>query len=226
MTQDIFTEPAEIDPHTLRNLGPLAPLAGVWEGRGVDVHPVAEGTEESPYEERIVFEPIDPQPNGPQLLYGLRYHQRVNEPGDPGTFHDQVGYWLWEPATGTIVQTLSIPRMQVALAGGHAAPGDRRFTAKATRGSTAFGICSGPFLERSFTTLEYTITVTVGDDGTFSYEQDTLLQVGGRPETFHHTDRSTLWRVAGPALNPLALAAEREARQPRDVAGSGPEDGG
>ena len=37
--KDIFTEP-EPDPHTLRNLGPLTPLAGIWEGqRGLDVHP-------------------------------------------------------------------------------------------------------------------------------------------------------------------------------------------
>src|SRR5947199_4946359 len=43
--KDIFTEP-EPDPHTLRNLGPLTPLAGLWEGeRGLDVHPAAEGTE-------------------------------------------------------------------------------------------------------------------------------------------------------------------------------------
>src|SRR5262249_61303211 len=41
--EDVFTEP-EPDPHTLRNLGPLAPLAGIWEGqRGLDVHPAEEG---------------------------------------------------------------------------------------------------------------------------------------------------------------------------------------
>ena len=34
---DIYTE-AETDPNTLANLGPLARLAGVWEGkRGVDI---------------------------------------------------------------------------------------------------------------------------------------------------------------------------------------------
>ena len=36
------------------------------------------------------------------------------------TFHDQVGYWLWEPATGLVMQTLAIPRGQVALAPGRA----------------------------------------------------------------------------------------------------------
>jgi hypothetical protein len=49
--------------------------------------------------------------NGPQL-YGLRYHTRIVKPDDPETFHDQVGYWLWEPATRAILLTLSIPRGQ------------------------------------------------------------------------------------------------------------------
>ena len=43
---DIFTEPEDVDPDTLANLGPLARLAGVWEGRkGVDINPKAEGPE-------------------------------------------------------------------------------------------------------------------------------------------------------------------------------------
>ena len=207
MELDIYTEPEDFDLDTLRNLGPLAPLAGTWEGQGTDTHPVATGSEDEPYRERIVMEPIDPQPNGPQLLYGLRYHVHVNKLDEPMTFHDQVGYWLWEPATGTVMQTLAIPRAQVALASGKAAPDARRFTLRAERGSTAFGICSGPFLEESFRTVEYTITVAVNPDGTFSYEQDTVLQVAGRPEPFHHTDRNTLRKVAEPTPNPAALAA-------------------
>ena len=204
--RDIYTEPDPIDPHTLRNLGPLAPLAGVWEGRGVDTHPVAEGTEDTEYIERIELQPIDPQANGPQLLYGLRYHQHVNQPGDPVAFHDQVGFWLWEPATGTLVQTLAIPRAQVALAGGRAEPGARTFTVRAARGSTAFGICSGRFLEEAFTTVEYALTISVKEDGTWTYEQDTVLRVAGRTEPFHHVDRSTLRRVGEPIPNPAALA--------------------
>ena len=30
---DIFTEPEDVDPDTLANLGPLRRLAGVWQGR-------------------------------------------------------------------------------------------------------------------------------------------------------------------------------------------------
>jgi len=210
MARDIYTEPEDIDLDTLRNLGPLAPLAGTWEGaRGLDLHPVAEGGEEEPYRERMVFEPIDPQPNGPQLLYGLRYHLHVNKLDEPLTFHDQVGYWLWEPATRVLLQTVAIPRGQVALASGRAEPGARRFTVKSTLGSATAGIVSAPFLDENFRTLEYAITVTVNEDGTLGYEQDTVLQIAGRPEPIHHTDRNTLRRVAAAVPNPAAPARQR-----------------
>jgi hypothetical protein len=207
MERDIYTEPEGFDLDTLRNLGPLAALAGVWEGQGVDTHPVAEGTKDEPYRERMVFDPIDPQTNGPQLLYGLRYHVHVNKLDEPLTFHDQIGYWLWEPATGTILQSLAIPRGQVALATGTAAASARRFTVRATFGSAVAGIVSAPFLHENFRTLEYSITVTANEDGTIAYEQDTVLQVAGRPEPFHHVDKNVLRRIALPQPNPALLAA-------------------
>jgi hypothetical protein len=204
MAHDIYTEPEDFDLDTLRNLGPLAALAGVWEGEGVDTHPVADGGEDEPYRERMVFEPIDPQPNGPQLLYGLRYHVRVNKLDEVLTFHDQIGYWLWEPATKTILQTLAIPRGQVAMATGTAEPGARRFTVRAVLGSPTAGIVSAPFLHENFRTLEYAISITINDDDTLTYEQDTVLQIARRPEPFHHTDKNTLRRVTGPTPNPAA----------------------
>src|SRR5215472_9822306 len=195
------------DIFTLRNLGPLAALAGTWEGGGVDRHPVATGAKTEPYRERVVFEVIDPQTNGPQLLYGLRYHVHINN-DELLTFHDQVGYWLWEPATRTILQTVAIPRGQVAMATGTADPTARTFTVKATRGSPTAGIVSGRFLDESFRTVEYALTITVNGDS-FTYEQDTVLLVAGRPEPFHHTDRNTLRRVAAPLPNPAVTSGQR-----------------
>mgnify|MGYP003039835619 FL=1 len=96
MHKDIYTE-APSNADTLANLGPLARLAGTWYGdQGVDTHPQADGPETEPYIERIVMEPIDAQNNGPQVLYGLRYHVHIVKPGELAGFHDQVGYWLWE----------------------------------------------------------------------------------------------------------------------------------
>jgi len=203
---DIYTEPEDFDLDTLSNLGPLAALAGTWEGRGNDVHPVAAGPEEEAYKERIVFEPIDPQTNGPQLLYGLRYHQHVNKLDEPLTFHDQIGYWLWEPATKALLQSLAIPRGQVALAGGMADPNARTFTVKSKQGDAFYGISSAPFLEKNFRTVEYSITVSFNADGTMTYQQDTILVMPGR-EPFHHTDRSTLKKVAEPKPNPASPRA-------------------
>src|SRR5260370_34654934 len=90
------------------------------------------------------MDPIDAQTNGPQLLYGLRYHTHINTPEEAITFHDQVGYWLWEPATGLIMQTIAIPRGQVVLAEGKATPGEERTSVGARRGDTPLRDCSAP----------------------------------------------------------------------------------
>src|SRR5512140_64243 len=122
---DIFTEPRDVDPDTLANLGPLTRLAGAWEGRkGIDLNPKADGS-------------------------------------------------------GLVV--------------------------RATRGDTAFGIASTPFLEHAFRTDSYELTVTFNPDGTWSYVSDTMLAVRGQAELFRHRDRNTLSKVAEPTPNPLAL---------------------
>ncbi|HVO06659.1 MAG TPA: FABP family protein, partial [Burkholderiaceae bacterium] len=78
---DIYTEPTNVDVHTLNNLGPLTRMAGIWQGtRGLDVKPKAEGARKQAYVERIELQPIDPQTNGPQLFYGLRYHTHITKP--------------------------------------------------------------------------------------------------------------------------------------------------
>jgi hypothetical protein len=143
-------------------------------------------------------------------VYGVRYHTRLVKPDDPETFHDQVGYWLWEPATGTVSLTLSIPRAQVAMATGRATPDAKKFTLEAVRGSLTNGIVSGPFLEYAFRTERYTITVAINADGTWSYEQDTVLIIPGQAEPFHHTDRNTLRKIGEPTPNPTALAAAKD----------------
>ena len=200
---DIFTEPEDIDPDTLANLGPLRPLAGIWEGqRGVDVNPKADGPEQKNYYERIEMHPIDPQTNGPQLFYGLRYHVHINTREEQIAFHDQVGYWLWEPATGLVLQTLAIPRGQIAIAAGHAAPDDRKLVLTAERGQTDYGICSTTFLEQAFRTDSYRIEVEFHDDGSWSYVSDTTLMVRGRDTPFLHRDRDTLTKIAEADPNP------------------------
>ena len=200
---DIFTEQDDVADDTLANLGPLRRLAGVWEGKkGVDLNPKAEGPERKEFTERIELQPIDAQSNGPQVFFGLRYHTRLLTPDEDATFHDQVGYWLWEPATGLIIQTLAIPRGQIAMASGHAKPGDNKLVLNAKRGETDYGICSTTFLEKAFRTDSYQIEVTFNPDGSWSYVLDTLLVVHGQGP-FNHRDINTLIKVAEPTPNPL-----------------------
>jgi len=199
---DIFTEP-DSSPDTLAHLGPLARLAGVWEGtRGIDVNPKADGPERRTFNERYTLQPIDPQTNGPQLFYGLRYHTHITTDQELITFHDQVGYWLYEPATGLILQTLAIPRGQIALASGHARPGDDTLVVSAERGRTDYGICSTTFLEEAFRTDRYKLTITFNADGSWSYVTETSLAVHGQPGIFDHRDQNTLTRIAGPDPTP------------------------
>jgi len=202
---DIFTE-SDPDTNTLANLGPLKGMAGVWEGtKGFDVNPFFPAERRQVYVERIDLQPIDPQSNGPQFFYGLRYHTHIVKPGETETYHDQVGYWLWEPVTGLITHTLTIPRGQVVLAHGYATADARTFDVSAVRGSTVNGICSTPFLEEAFRTESFRIEVTINPDDTWSYFEDTVLVVKGQGE-FHHTDRNTLTRVGAPKPNPITAA--------------------
>ena len=215
--EDVFTEPADVDPDTLANLGPLRRLAGSWESdKGVDINPKADGPERRAFRERIDFEPIDPQANGPQLFYGLRYHIHINTPEEDIAFHDQVGYWLWEPATGLVLQTIAIPRGQVAIASGQASPDDVKLVLTAARGQTEYGICSTAFLEYAFRTDAYRIEIDFNADGSWSYVIDTTLTVRGRPEPFNHRDVNTLHKVAEPEPNPLARILAKRAAPPGD----------
>jgi hypothetical protein len=201
---DIYTEQEDVDPNTLANLGPLAPLAGTWKGiKSLDVNPFGDGERRQPYIETIDLQPTDPQSNGPQLFYGLRYHAHITKPDEVETYHDQVGYWLWEPATGVILHTLTIPRGQVVLAKGHATPDATSFEVVAKRGSTENGICSTEFLERAFRTESFRMKVTIGSDGTWSYFEDTVLTIPGRTEPFHHTDENALTKTGPAKPNPL-----------------------
>ena len=210
--QDIYTEPQGYSINTLENLGPLTRMAGIWEGqRGLDIKPKADGPKKQVFIERIELQPIDPQTNGPQLFYGLRYHLHITKPDQVKTYHDQVGYWLWEPATGAIVHTLTIPRGMVAMATGKASATANQFECIAKIEDATAGISSNPFLDYAFKTVEYRIMITFLEDGTWSYEQDTVLKIKGQDDLFHHLDTNVLTKVSEPTPNPLAL---QEAKTP------------
>ncbi len=186
------------DDQLLRNqLGPLAPLIGVWEGdKGDDLAPSDDrGSENNLYRERIVFEQVGPVQNHEQNLHVLRYSTRAWRLGEENSFHEELGYWSWEEKTQEVLRCFLIPRGIALIAGGKAEMNACEFYLKAESGSSTFGICVNPFLDKEFKILSYEVTVKVHSADNFSYEQDTVLQIPGQSQPFHHRDRNNLTRV-------------------------------
>ena len=87
------------------------------------------------------------------------------------------------------------PRGNGDRAGGTVEPEAREFHLAAEVGSETYGICSNRFLDREFKTVRYELKVTIHDANSFSYEEDTQLQIKGQSELFHHIDKNTLIRL-------------------------------
>ena len=61
------------------------------------------------------------------------------------------------------------------MAAGQAAADATRSSWWRRRASTTYGICSTPFLDHAFRTAEFRIKVTINADGTWGYDEDTVL---------------------------------------------------
>ncbi|MCX2981110.1 DUF1794 domain-containing protein [Halieaceae bacterium IMCC14734] len=176
--------------------GPLSSLVGVWQGnQGVDVAPEPDSDEVSPYYEVLTFEAAGDVTNAEeQTLSVVRYHQVVHRKSNDEVFHDQVGYWLWDSATGVICQTLTIPRAVTLLAGGTAQSSGETtvIEVKAVDGSDTWGIVQSPFMREKARTTEFQHKITVTGD-TLVYSETTVLEIYGKA-AYPHTDGNTLTR--------------------------------
>jgi hypothetical protein len=180
--------------------GPLAALAGEWEGdQGVDV---AFGNVEgslitTPFRERITLKPFGPVDNGTQHLYGLDYRMAAWRTGEENPFHTEVGYWLWDAELGHVMRSFMVPRGQTLIAGGTVAADATSFTLRAELGSTTYGILSNPYLARAANVTLYEVSITANPDGTWSYDETTTITHGRVADgPVAHTDRNTLRPVA------------------------------
>ena len=173
--------------------GPLATLIGTWRGdKGMDVAPDPAGVEENPYFETIVFAPIGAVTNAnEQVLAGLRYHQCVSRKSTGLPFHDQVGYWLWDVSTGTIIQSLLIPRAVGLLAAGpwSARPGP--VVLEVASADPGWGIVQSPFMRDHARTVGFRHRIVIDAD-TLTYDETTLVDIYGR--RVEHTDTNILTR--------------------------------
>jgi hypothetical protein len=179
--------------------GPLDALVGEWEGTGGLDTAYANAKGEvikTPYLEKITFKPFGPVDNGKQHLYGLDYKTAMWRDNEDNPFHTEVGYWLWDGATGEVLRGFVVPRGITILAGGTAAADATSFTLHAKQGDPQYSIGENKYLAEHASTVSYEATISVNSDGTISYDETTMLRMAVMGnEMFAHTDTNTLKRV-------------------------------
>lgn len=178
--------------------GPLQALVGDWESDKGGLDTAFSHSEGrvlgTPYLERVSFKPFGPVDNGSQHLYGLDYKTAMWRGDEQNPFHTEVGYWLWDSASGEVVRGFVVPRGITVLAGGTASPGAAEFTLRAAHGDPVYCIGENKYLASHASTLSYEVTITTGLE-TWSYREDTILRMSEMSEPFHHTDTNVLHRA-------------------------------
>jgi hypothetical protein len=179
------------------NYGPLAMLVGEWYGdRGMDIAPEPDDVEKSPYYETITFEEAGDVTNAEQQVLAIvRYHQVVSRKSNDKVFHDQIGYWMWDAATNTVMQSLVIPRAVAVVSTGTASEhnGEVTLSVKTVNEDGVNAIAESVFMGQKARTTAFSLEMKVSKDQ-LSYNQSTMLDIYGKKQ-FDHTDRNKLTRV-------------------------------
>ena len=135
--------------------GPLAALIGEWEGTGGLDSAYSHSRGEvlsTPYLEKVEMKPFGPVDNGSQSLYGLDYHSAMWRDDEAAPFHTEVGYWLYDGATGEVMRGFVVPRGITVLAGGSTAADARSFTMSASQGHRTYAIGENAYLAANAST--------------------------------------------------------------------------
>ncbi len=180
--------------------GPLRFFIGKWESEGYlgenrapDPDRKVENTK---FKQLMTFEPTADVANHEQVLYALRYHTTAWEEGDDeDPFHEEVGYFIWDPANREFMKCFSIPRGIAVIAGGSADELATEVSLKAEVGSATYGICSNKFLDQEFRTESYEVKFEFIDEDTLHYSENSRLKIKGQEQIFDHTEENTLKRV-------------------------------
>lgn len=177
--------------------GPLAQLLGKWVGsKGMDNAPDANANpDKTAFTDEITFTVSGPSENAEeQNLVSIKYHHVVRKLENGRIFHDQIGHWLYEKETNSIMHSLSIPRGVCLLAGGQyeESNGESIFSVEARAGSQTYGIAQSPFMLEKATTKAFRMRLTVKGNK-LKYHEVTSLHIYGKD--FEHTDESSLTRV-------------------------------
>jgi len=174
--------------------GPLQGLIGEWQGEGGLDTAYSHSTKkvlDTPYLEKVTMKPFGPVANGSQSLYGLDYKSAMWRGDEENPFHTEVGYWLWDGATGEVLRGFVVPRGITVLAGGTAAADATSFTLRAEAGGAQYTIGENQYLAKHASTVSYEATITTTADG-WSYHETTMLRMVEFPDLFPHVDHNTL----------------------------------
>jgi hypothetical protein len=182
--------------------GPLGALIGDWEnkGRALDGVDVSYSHERervwnTPYRERASLKPFGPVVNGSQSLYGLDYRSAMWRGEDVEPFHAEVGYWLWDSATGEILRAFVLGRGISVLAGGITTADATSFTMSAGADGSPYRIGENSYLADHASTVSYEITVTLHEDDSWTYAQNSVLRMDQVEGLFAHTDSNHMVRT-------------------------------
>jgi hypothetical protein len=180
------------------DFGPLTELIGTWNGdKGMDKAPEPDGAEESPYYETIVYTANGDVTNAEsQILSIVHYRRIVTRKSNDEVFHDETGYWLWDPKEQVIMHSMVIPRAVCLIAGSDYKEvrdenGDLVIEVEASVDNKDWGIVQSPFMQKKARTTAYRQTIQVGN-GKMRYSETTMLDIYGR--VFEHTDQNELTR--------------------------------
>jgi hypothetical protein len=176
--------------------GPLKELIGVWKGeKGLDVAPEPDGTEHNPYFETITYTSIGDVTNAEsQVLSVVHYRQIVQRQSNDEVFHDETGYWMWDPREETVMHSLTIPRAVCVIAGAKYsgakdAEGRVVIEVAASINDNNWQIIQSPFMQKNARTTDFRQTITAGH-GKLTYSQTIMVDIYGK--TFEHTDKNEL----------------------------------
>lgn len=176
--------------------GPLTQLIGVWKGdKGLDVAPTKEGDNKISYHETISFSAIGDVTNAStQTLSVLHYRQIVQRKEDDEVFHDETGYWMWDPDAKIVMHSLQIPRAVCVLAGGlYTGEQDTKeqvvIEVSANCEGPDWKIIQSPFMEKNAKTTEFKQTLKISENELL-FSETTMLDIYGK--TFTHTDENIL----------------------------------
>ncbi len=176
--------------------GPLAELIGVWGGdKGMDVSPEPKGKIDSPYFETITYtEGGDLKNAKSRSLSVVHYRQIVKRKSTGGIFHDETGYWLWDPKERVLMHCLVIPRAVCLIAGTNYVEqrnddGDLIIEVAAGIDDPDWNIVQSPLMKKNARTTSFNQKITVGS-GKMHYRETTMLDIYGK--VFKHTDENDL----------------------------------